>query len=181
MQQYGLPTRLLDWSRSLAVAAYFAIRDINSNDDGAVWVIASKHLMEKRGYSNAWRTLVGDPKIENMAMRENDSDLMEFSSLTPVALSPDQFVTRMIVQKGIYSLHTFKKCLLEAMGVEDRDEYGDACFLHKIIIPKEAKESLRSELMVVAGISEETLFPDIEGFARDFVWEFKRKQSLKLD
>jgi hypothetical protein len=60
--------------------------------------------------------------------------------------------------------------------IEDRDEHGDACFLHKIIIPKEAKESLRSELMVVAGISEETLFPDIEGFARDFVWEFKRKQ-----
>lgn len=178
MQQYGFPTRLLDWSRSLAVAAYFAVRDIENDDDGAVWVMAGREPMNIKGYPpNVWRTVLGDPWIENMALPENATDADAFADLTPVLLSPDQTVTRMIAQRGIYSLHTYNKCALEELAIEDREENGDACFLHKLIIPSTSKESLRSELLVVAGISEETLFPDIEGFARDFVWEFKRKSK----
>lgn len=56
MQQHGLPTRLLDWSRSLAAAAYFAARDLDVDDDGAVWVMASRYLMETRGIFGPWRT-----------------------------------------------------------------------------------------------------------------------------
>lgn len=71
MQQYGFPTRLLDWSRSLAVAAYFAIRNVDIYEDGIVWIMAARHLMELRGVDNAWRTVVGDPTIETLSLREN--------------------------------------------------------------------------------------------------------------
>jgi hypothetical protein len=40
MQHYGFPTRLLDWTESLAAGAYFAARDVKSYCDGAVWVLA---------------------------------------------------------------------------------------------------------------------------------------------
>mgnify|MGYP003635523321 FL=1 len=175
MQQYGFPTRLLDWSRSLAVATYFAIRDIEKHEDGAVWVMAARHLMELRGVMGSWRTVVGDPSIENLSLREDDKDLDKFMENTPVPVSPDQFVSRMIAQRGIYTLHSYEKDSLELLAMKDRDQHGDSCFLHKIVIPAHVKEGLRSEILLVAGITEETIFPDIEGFARDFVNEYKRK------
>ncbi|WP_242509303.1 FRG domain-containing protein [Natrinema altunense] len=36
-QHYGLPTRLLDWSYSPLVAAYFATRSGDTEHDGAIW------------------------------------------------------------------------------------------------------------------------------------------------
>jgi hypothetical protein len=40
-QHYKLPTRLLDWSGSLLVAAYFAVKDAaGDNDDSAIWALS---------------------------------------------------------------------------------------------------------------------------------------------
>lgn len=178
MQQYGFPTRLLDWSRSLAVAAYFAIRNSDVNEDGVVWVMAARHLMQIRGATKAWRTIVGDPNLEALSLRQNKEKLEDFLHQTPIPLSPDQLVPRMVAQRGIYTLHSFQKDALESLAIEDAKNNGPGSFLHKIIIPSYAKESLRSELLVVAGITEETVFPDIEGFARDFVSEYKKKMGL---
>jgi len=177
MQQYGFPTRLLDWSRSLAVAAHFSIRDVDLSNDGCVWVMAGRHLMEYRGVESAWRTAVGDPSIENLSLRENKEGLDEFMKHSPVPLCPDQIVPRMIAQRGIYTLQSFERDALETIAIKDRINHGQACFLHKILIPAHIKESLRSEILVVAGVSEESIFPDIEGFARDFVSEYKRKRG----
>lgn len=176
-QQYGFPTRLLDWSRSLAVAAYFSVRNIDAKSDGAVWVMAAKHLMEVRGKEKIWRTAIGDPELEKMSVREGPDEIDEFMKQPPIALSPDQIVSRMIVQRGIYTLHSFERDALSKLAEKDKLEHGEAKFLHKIIIPAEAKEGLRNELSLVAGVSEETIFPDLEGFARDFVNEYKRKRK----
>jgi hypothetical protein len=89
-------------------------------------------------------------------------------------------VARMVVQHGIYTLHTFQRNALELLVEKDRGEHGDRCYLHKIVIPASVKPGMRSELSVIAGISEETLFPDIEGFARDFVWEPRRKKAGEI-
>lgn len=174
MQQYGFPTRLLDWSKSLAVAAYFAVRDIDSKDDGAVWIMASRYLMELRGSQGAWRTVVGDPSLKALAIRETNNGIEEFNDQFPAPLVPDQFSPRMISQQGIYTLHTFQRQALENLAVEDKKKFGDACFLHKVIIPKCAKEGLRSELNLLTGVSEEILFPDLDGLARSIVAEHKR-------
>jgi FRG domain len=38
-QHYGVPTRMLDWTESVLVAAWFAVQDPESADaDGAIWV-----------------------------------------------------------------------------------------------------------------------------------------------
>lgn len=173
MQQYGFPTRLLDWSKSLAVAAYFAVRDIDSTDDGAVWIMASRRLMELRGFSGPWRTVVGDPSIRSLGVREDAEDIEIFNSQVPAPLAPDQFSPRMISQQGMYTLHTFERCALEKLADTDCKEFGDGRFLHKIIIPTCAKEGLRSELGLLAGVSEEVLFPDLDGLARSIVAEQK--------
>lgn len=43
-QHYGLPTRLLDWSFSPLVAAYFATRTGDTDHDGAIWAVDYRKL-----------------------------------------------------------------------------------------------------------------------------------------
>jgi len=168
MQQHGLPTRLLDWSRSLAVGAYFAVRDIHDHQDGAVWIMAAKHLLELRGLNGCWRLSSDYPLLAALAMRDNDEGLDKFNAETPVVLDPDRLAPRLVAQKGLYSVHSFRSFSLEELATADRKEHGDACFLHKIVVPGQAKNDLRSDLFALTGTSEETLFPDMDGFARDY-------------
>ena len=46
MRHYGAPTRLLDWSISLTIAAYFACIG-ESENDGVIWWFNAKDLSEK--------------------------------------------------------------------------------------------------------------------------------------
>lgn len=118
--------------------------------------------------------------MDAMGVREGPEGLDEFNALPPVPLSPDQLDPRMIAQRGIYTLHTFMRGALERLAEEDHDTNGDACFLHKITIPKQAKSGLLSELLQVAGVTEETLFPDIGGFARGFNMEARRRAAGEI-
>ena len=46
MQHYGVPTRLVDLTKSPFVALYFAVRDWDKPEDAAIWAIAPHTLHE---------------------------------------------------------------------------------------------------------------------------------------
>ena len=45
LRHHGVPTRLLDVTRSLYIACYFALRDVKPNTDAAIWIF-SRHKMD---------------------------------------------------------------------------------------------------------------------------------------
>jgi hypothetical protein len=47
MQHHGAPTRLLDWSTSPYVAAYFAVNQQSSDENGALWCFCSTTLRDR--------------------------------------------------------------------------------------------------------------------------------------
>jgi len=59
LRHRGVPTRLLDVTRSLWIACYFALRDAKPNDDVAVWIFSRAKIEHSfwewsRGANQAW-------------------------------------------------------------------------------------------------------------------------------
>jgi hypothetical protein len=79
-QQYGLPTRLLDWTDNPLVACFFAINE-SSGDDGVIYV-----------YSN-----------DSYISVEQHSD--PFRYRTVGKFIPRHFVQRITTQGGLFTIH----------------------------------------------------------------------------
>jgi hypothetical protein len=156
MQHHGIPTRLLDWTTTFAVALYFALKD--SAGDAAVWILQPFRLNE---------ILIG--RRVTLDVDEFDGNYADYfirRSKTPpaaaVALDPPWRHPRLLNQRGGFTLHADLITPLEELA---------AGALHKIIIPQTAhKDAWR--YLKLSGISEFSLFPDLDGLARDLRTRF---------
>lgn len=179
MQHHGFPTRLLDWTESLSVALYFSSRDINESADGCIWVMASSYLIEKKFGVHRSQVHPGLPVIEEYSLIDGRRDLKKFNASPPLPIMPYYVSPRIAAQIGRFTVHTFKENQLEEMGNQDKENNGDMCFLHQIIIPREIKAKLRRQSRLFGGASEETLFPDIDGLSRSMMLEYSLKYKIK--
>lgn len=156
MQHFGLPTRLLDWSRSLAVAGYFCVFNERYFDrSGAIWLLnpglLNQYLGSQRTPSLA---LLDNPAVSNlakMASEYSDYSDMVLSTLVPATHE------RLSQQRGVFTIHGGPQPL------EDRPQSEK--FLFKAIIPATAKEHIARDLACL-GVSRTNLFPDIETLAK---------------
>lgn len=171
MQHYGFPTRLLDWSESLATAAYFAARDIKSSSDGAVWVLAPQWLCHRAHGEHATHVPTNHPWLRPYALRTSQTDVEAFNKLPPLPVLPDFLDKRIVAQRGRFTIHTFQPSALERLAMEDKKQNSNTCFLQRILIPASAKRTIRQQAHIFGGACEDTMFPDLEGLSRSMRWE----------
>lgn len=171
MRHHGVPTRLVDWTRSPYVAAFFAAVE-DSDDDFAVWAINAGVI---RTESFALFTKY-NPLARSSALLSEYDDLYHEDILrlgTPAAvlpIEPYKSNQRALAQQGLflYSNTTnwpFSTCLkyvLRHARLNDRDA-GSA--LYKLQMPSTLRIPLLKELARM-NISYATLFPGLDGFAR---------------
>jgi len=143
MQHYGAPTRLLDWSKSIFVAAYFAVTE-HLDEHGAIWLVHTGSL------NNKMNELYGDNSIPK---NQAQIDANYFKNDAPELITIFNRLSlseRMIAQQGIFSI---------SQNVCSNHEYK------KLIIPADQKLIFAKRLRSM-NITASSLFPGLDGLGK---------------
>lgn len=145
-QHFGVPTRILDWSRDPLVALYFAVEEFQNECDSAVFLAR--------------------PHCHFMSLYEERRMLDEIA-----AFSPPPFDRRIEAQKSIFTVHDYGlDDNSRFLPIDDREYIEDGMYgsskkmgiLSKIVIP--AKNKLKiCKILLDYGIDRRTLFPGMDG------------------
>jgi hypothetical protein len=108
MQHYGLPTRLLDWSENVLIAAFFAVVT-DQNDDGELWTLYPKDLNMKSDINGvvAYRSFIvkGLSRFPFVGPESDDSLGSLKMVITPIAFSPKHIFPRAVAQESAFTIH----------------------------------------------------------------------------
>jgi hypothetical protein len=169
MQHYGAPTRLLDFTYSIYVAAYFATEA--AEQSSVVWAFHSPWCLKAsqqcflRARKNADLVQkIGQPFMENDELAVNE--LCGAKPYVQAVLPTNAFRLneRLRIQQGVFLIpgdvtKPFMKNLLALPGV------GDPRNAIKIIIPATERIKMLKCLWEM-NVSRAALFPGIDGYAQ---------------
>lgn len=181
LQHYGSPTRLLDFSTSPYVAAFFAAN--NSETDGSIYAINYFELLSTTNYLFGTKYDDGSDEMNNLKKTEGISNDDVFKVLVLGSeqrkfvelVQPFFLFDRMIQQNGAFlcqgdinsSFEENLKSNYEFLSsLENPNPY------YKIKIKHEWKEEIIRDLYNM-NISSATLFPDIEGYLKSLKNKFE--------
>jgi hypothetical protein len=156
MQHYGVPTRLLDWSESPLIAAFFAAGPGASDDSpGIVWSLDPFRMNGlMHGATSLFSTV--SPQVSafiNPPFSDKDAERDGAA-----AFFPHHVDLRLLVQLACFTIHGSSTPL---------DQHAEAgVFLRRFIIPVDAKRHIFNQLFRV-GVRRSTLFPDLGGLAAE--------------
>ena len=181
MQHYGFPTRLLDWTEGASIALYFAIRIPRNDKTPCVWML-----------NPSWLNYVNDVTIENKETGESKSLVLytDYNAVEefpadkiipeyylnehklakfPVAVFPPHIDPRIVAQKSVFTIHGRLKNGFNVLC----KKYPEAqvCQLRISREEKRIKEMI-TELNRL-GMTETTIFPDLEGLSREIQVEYE--------
>jgi hypothetical protein len=176
MRHHGAPTRLLDWTKSPYVGAFFAVADASSTKPSAVWVIDGASIKEEavlllhRDFPELQQlplyTQIGSAEVFPLILRK-----MANYFLGPVVpVEPLIRNERLTLQQGLFLCSVSLVCSLELnlkhMLFRAQESAGSRShWLHKLVIDPQVRVPLLRHLHTM-NISYATLFPGIDGFAR---------------
>jgi hypothetical protein len=196
IQHYGGPTRLLDFTHSGYVAAFFAME--NADGDAAVWAV-DKDALQSDAHARHNAALTGNYLDFNdrMLRLANEVICTGASDLGVILVEPHRLNQRMSTQQGTFLMplvitHDFETNLFRGLGVRSEafhqhppTEYSvdshyallDRAVLIKIVIPRELHAVAMVDLAAM-NVTSTSLFGGLEGFARSLpgiLREYDRK------
>lgn len=176
MQHFRVPTRLLDWTENPYTALYFALNDpkfeesagsLEYKEDACVWVL------DPAAWNNKSLDVDPPPGIiysldEEFLNGYMPTDTLKNRKPDPVALYGIYNNPRIVVQKGVFTIFGTNVQPMEELYVSH--QYPQDCLL-KLSIKKEDIGNLVGSLRRI-GITDTSIFPDLEGLAKELKREF---------
>lgn len=191
-QHYGVPTRLLDWTRSLTIATYFAVTK-NLGKDANIWCVNVSdftfpkelgRLAKNRGFRlEALKTCVAidepsffspqsksiiattSPAQATRALPSDQSGSAYYNGFLAF-LEPPVLEDRIKNQQGLFSVYIsnddYDFVWNQREYIEIIEQHYSTELLSKIIIPQNSKLSIKTGLEN-EGVDPHHIFPDLEG------------------
>lgn len=173
MQHHLAPTRLLDWTESLLAAAFFATEKAAQRNgvenDAAIYGLDPIALNKESGIDFFPVTWTQGSVLQTIKFafgtQDEPVDGLRIACLqVPVAIYPSTVHARISSQRSGFTLH----------GSDDRDfeaVFSDKPLIQekrliKYRIPKDSVETVFKQVSEL-GINYATLFPDLDGLARE--------------
>lgn len=177
MQHYRIPTRLLDWSGSPLVSLHFAVTSVALDNNGKPNADVAVWTLDPAAWNNA---AYADTNFSGGILSARDSWLKRYepdevytqpNGLPPVALRGTHNSPRIVAQQGYFTVFGPRPDPMEkAYCAPEGPAFPNDCLV-KFVIPKNEVLKMRDEIFAL-GISESTIYPDLEGLAAELKRNF---------
>lgn len=175
LQHYGAPSRLLDFTKSPYVAAYFAFEQATEDvEEVAIWVVNKIFLYQsslyyfenKIDHLSARRNYTFNDRTFDLAFEESKKG--DFNCIFPT--EPNNQNKRYHLQQSIFLTQGNPyKPLLNQFDFIKSDILTET-FMKVTLPTSEKKRALRE--MQKMNINRATLFPGLDGFAKSLLLEY---------
>jgi FRG domain len=164
MQHHGTPTRLLDFTWSPYVAAFFALERATS--DAAVWAVFPPGLNNNKRYRTIRVTQKDDPnEVGPWVLGNYESHFLENKESIVVIGEPRRMNQRLIAQSGTFVIPG--RLDLPAEQIIPLEA------IQKFIIDTAMVRETAMRDLYNMNINNATLFPGLDGMARSLAFELE--------
>ena len=176
MQHYGVPTRLLDWTENSLTALHFALMTARKEPIGkalryagpaAIWVLNptlwNSKALEHLSYTGG-PLVPGDEALKGYLANTPHVTLNKH----PVAMFGAHNSARIVAQQGVFTIFGEGRTPMEALI---RAGAIPPAALPIITIQTNKIDAMRNALLN-HGVTESTIYPDLEGLAREIKRHF---------
>ncbi len=164
MQHHGAPTRLLDFTWSPYVAAFFAIE--RATADAAIWALFPPNLSNKKIRTIRASQKVEPDEIGPWVKGNYEEHFLPNNNPVVVVGEPHQMNQRLVAQSGILNQPVEDILVRQTLG--NREQVMAKFVLSTNNIRREAMRDLYD-----MNITNSTLFPDLDGLARSMAYELE--------
>jgi hypothetical protein len=164
MQHHGAPTRLLDFTKSPFVAAFFALE--HAVEDAAVFALDTPRLWSSAPRFDAQLTRERiDPRLPGHFERYFAPNTLPLLW----AGEPSEMDKRLTAQSGLFLVPGVLQLTLDQILKEYEP---DGSLLLKIVVPARLRADAMKALYRM-NVTYATLFPDLDGLARSMGYELE--------
>ncbi len=165
MQHYGLPTRLLDWTENMFVAAHFALQEYGEHSEHDGPCVPAIYCLDPIGWNRSTPSLMENDDVHVLTTVDHEVEAFQTETdrprkKTPIAMFGAHNSNRIVAQRGTFVVWGKETKSLEQFA---EDMTGD--LLWRVDLTAD-RDKLFTDLHSL-GFGETMIFPELSFLAQE--------------